>query len=150
MKRLVVILVSSLMFVQFTGCASNEQTGQVTGGLLGGLLGSQVGHGSGRTAAIIVGTIAGAYIGGSIGRSMDETDRLKSTQALESNRTNQPSSWSNPDNGNQYTVTPTRTYTADSGEDCREYTTDAVVDGRAEQVSGTACRQANGTWKAVN
>ena len=150
MKKLVAILVSSLMFVQFGGCASKEQTGQVTGGILGGLLGSQVGDGRGRTAAIIVGTIAGAYIGGSIGRTMDETDRMKSQQALESNRTNQASSWSNPDNGNQYTVTPTRTYTADSGEDCREYTTDAVVDGRAEQVSGTACRQADGSWKAVN
>jgi len=133
------------------GCTNEKQTsGAVVGGVLGGLLGSQVGHGDGRTAAIIVGTVAGAFIGGAIGRSMDETDRMKSQQALESNRTQQASSWSNPDNGNQYTVTPTRTYTADSGQACREYTTEAVVDGKKELLTGTACRQADGTWKAVN
>jgi surface antigen len=109
-----------------------------------------VGKGSGRTAAIIAGTLVGAYIGGSIGKSMDDTDRLKAHQALESNRTNQPTSWTNPDTGNAYTVTPTNTYTASSGDPCREYTTEAVIDGRKEIVTGTACRQPDGTWRASN
>jgi surface antigen len=135
-----------------SGCSNtyqgrNEQAGLVIGGVLGGLLGNQVkGHGPGRTAAVIVGTLAGAYIGGSIGRSMDETDRLRTAAALEGVRTGVPSSWRNPDTGNAYTVTPTRTYETSAGP-CREYTIDASIAGKMEKVYGTACRQADGTWR---
>ena len=131
------------------GCASdgfNEQTGMVIGGALGGLLGNQVGRGSGRTAAIIVGTLAGAAIGGRVGRSMDDTDRMKTALSLENVRTGVNSSWRNPDTGNQYTVTPTRTYSTSSGP-CREYSVEALVDGRRETVYGTACRQPDGSWR---
>ncbi len=134
------------------GCAAdrpNEQAGMVIGGALGGLLGNQVGQGSGRTAAIIVGTLAGAAIGGSVGQSMDQTDRLKTAHSLETVRTGVPSSWRNPDSGNQYTVTPTRTYESTQGP-CREYTVDARVGGRPETIYGTACRQPDGTWRTSN
>lgn len=133
------------------GCATdrlNEQAGMVIGGALGGLLGNQVGKGSGRTAAIIVGTLAGAAIGGAVGRSMDETDRLKTAHSLENVRTGVPSTWRNPDSGNRYTVVPTRTYETNEGP-CREYTVDAVIDGRLEKVYGTACRQPDGTWRTI-
>ncbi|WP_018175741.1 RT0821/Lpp0805 family surface protein [Thioalkalivibrio sp. AKL8] len=134
----------------FGGCAtyqgSQEQAGMVIGGVLGGVLGSQVGSGRGRTAAIIAGTLAGAAIGGSVGQSMDEVDRLKTAQTLESVRTGVPSRWVNPDSGNQYTVVPTRTYETTAGP-CREYTIDAVIGGQTEQVYGTACRQPDGSWR---
>ena len=132
------------------GCATdrfNEQAGMVIGGTLGGLLGNQVGGGSGRTAAIIVGTLAGAAIGGTVGRSMDDTDRMKTALSLENVRTGVNSSWQNPDTGNEYTVTPTRTYNIGS-RPCREYTVDAIVNGRSKEVYGTACRQADGSWRA--
>ena len=136
------------------GCASDqgvhEQTGMIVGGALGGLLGSQVGEGSGKTAAIIVGTLIGTAIGGSIGQSMDETDRLKTSHTLETVRTGVPTSWENPDSGNAYTVTPTRTYYETQGEPCREYTIDATIGGKREEVYGTACRQPDGSWKAQN
>ncbi|MCW8903341.1 RT0821/Lpp0805 family surface protein [Sedimenticola sp.] len=139
-----------LLFL-LTGCEnlSKRDTGTVLGGIAGGILGNQVGGGSGRTAAIIVGTLAGAYIGGSIGQQMDDNDRYRSQQALESNPVNRTSSWRNPDSGNSYQVTPTRTYETASGP-CREYTTEAVIDGRTETVYGTACRQSDGTWQAAN
>ena len=139
-----------LLFL-LTGCEnlSKRDTGTVLGGIAGGILGNQVGGGSGRTAAIIVGTLAGAYIGGSIGQQMDDNDRYRSQQALESNPVNRTSSWRNPDSGNSYQVTPTRTYETASGP-CREYTTEAVIDGRTETVYGTACRQPDGTWQAAN
>ncbi|PLX61224.1 RT0821/Lpp0805 family surface protein [Sedimenticola selenatireducens] len=139
-----------LLFL-LTGCEnlSKRDTGTVLGGIAGGILGNQVGGGSGRTAAIIVGTLAGAYIGGSIGQQMDDNDRYRSQQALESNPINRTSSWRNPDSGNSYQVTPTRTYETTSGP-CREYTTEAVIDGRTETVYGTACRQPDGTWQAAN
>ncbi len=118
----------------------------VIGGIVGGVVGSQVGGGRGRTAATIVGTIAGAAIGGSIGRSMDETDRLKAAHTLETVRTGVSSEWKNPDTGNEYRVTPTRTYETTEGP-CREYTMDARVGGKPETVYGTACRQPDGSWR---
>ena len=136
-----------------SGCASHtgeqERAGMVIGGVLGGLLGTQVGSGQGRTAAIIIGTMAGTAIGGSIGYSMDEVDRLKTSQTLETVRTGVPSSWQNPDTGNTYQVTPTRTYET-AGAPCREYTVDAVVAGKNQKVYGTACRQPDGSWKVNN
>jgi surface antigen len=133
-----------------TAPATQEQSGMVIGGLLGGLLGSQAGQGDGRTAAIILGTVVGSNIGGNVGRSMDETDRLKTAHALETVRTGVPSRWVNPDTRNQYTVVPTRTYDTASGGPCREYTVDAVIGGKREKVVGTACRQADGSWRTVS
>jgi surface antigen len=119
----------------------------VIGGVLGGLLGNQVGgHGPGRTAAVIAGTLAGAAIGGAIGQSMDITDRMNTSAALENVRTGVPTTWRNPDTGNQYTVVPTKTYDSGAGP-CREYTIDAMVGGRKEKVYGTACRQPDGSWR---
>ena len=90
--------------------------------------------------------VAGAAIGGSVGRSMDETDRLKAASTLETVRTGVPSEWTNPDTGYEYTMTPTRTYQTSEGP-CREYTMDATIGGNTEQIHGTACRQADGSWK---
>ena len=144
------VLIGALSIaISISGCATTptqEQTGMVIGGALGGLLGSQVGGGSGRTAAIIVGTLLGASVGGSVGRSMDETDQLKVANTLETVRTGVPAKWHNPDTGNKYTVTPIRTFDSTTGP-CREYTVDANIGGKKETVIGTACRQADGTWK---
>lgn len=145
------ILLASTLSI--TGCASyqgqQEQAGMVIGGVLGGVLGSQVGGGHGRTAAIIAGTMAGAAIGGAVGHSMDEVDRMKTAQTLETVRTGVPAQWHNPDTGNNYSVVPTRTYETSTGP-CREYTIDAVIGGRKEKVYGTACRQADGSWQVQN
>lgn len=142
------ILLSTLLLA---GCesATKQDTGAIMGGILGGVLGNQVGGGKGRTAAIIVGTIAGAYLGGNIGKQMDENDRYRTQRTLESTPINQTSSWRNPDTGTRYEVTPTRTYETSSGP-CREYTTDAIINGNRETVYGTACRQADGSWQASN
>jgi surface antigen len=126
-----------------------EQAGMVLGGVLGGALGSQIGGGEGKTAAIILGTIAGAAIGGSVGKSMAETDRLKTAQALETTRTGNATRWKNPDSGNEYVIVPDRTYTTSSGP-CRDYTMDAIVNGKKEKILGTACRQPDGSWQNKN
>ena len=146
--RLYISVIMSLIVV-LSGCETvqnKEQAGMIIGGILGGVVGSEIGGGDGRTAAIIVGTLIGSSIGGSVGRSMDETDRLKAAHALENVRTGVPSSWVNPDTGNQYTVVPTKTYKTDTGP-CREYTMEAWVGGKKEEVFGTACRQADGSWE---
>lgn len=125
---------------------TKQEVGAVSGAVIGGVVGSTIGGGTGRTVAIIAGTVAGAVIGGKIGSKMDEADKMKAAQALESTPTGQHSTWTNPDTGTKYTMTPTNTYEA-SGTPCRDFTVDANVDGKPEKVSGTACRQSDGSWK---
>jgi surface antigen len=128
-----------------TAPPTQEQAGLVIGGVLGGALGSQVGGGQGRTAATVVGTLICSSVG-AVGRSRDDTDRLKVARTLETARTGVPSQWRNPDTGNQYTVVPTRTYDT-AGTPCREYTVDGMNGGRHQNIVGTACRQADGSWR---
>ena len=146
------LAVTCSLALVLAGCATpptQEQTGMVIGGALGGILGSQVGEGAGRTAAIIVGSLIGASVGGAVGRSMDEQDRMKVANTLETVRTGVPSRWKNPDSNIEYTVTPTRTFDSSAGP-CREYSVDALIGGKMETVTGTACRQADGSWKTQN
>ena len=108
----------------------------VIGGVLGGLLGNPVGgHGTGRTAAVIAGTLVGAAIGGAIGQSMDITDRMNTSAAVENLRTGVPTTWQNPDTGNQYTVEPTKTYETGTGP-CREYTFNPMVGAEVSRSIG--------------
>jgi surface antigen len=142
------IFCCSLVFSACTTNPSQEQSGMVIGGILGGALGSQVGGGHGSTVATVIGTLIGASIGGNVGRSMDEQDRIKVSHTLESVQTGVPSRWRNPDSGNHYTMVPTKTYDT-AGQPCREYTIDGYVGGKKEEIYGTACRQADGSWKTV-
>ncbi|RME33077.1 MAG: glycine zipper 2TM domain-containing protein [Gammaproteobacteria bacterium] len=145
-KTLAIALIAGT--VALTGC-NKEQMGTLGGAAVGGLAGSQIGEGKGKLAATAVGVLAGALIGGSIGKSMDEVDRMKANQALETAPTGKTVSWTNPDSGSQYAVTPTKTYETSSGP-CREYTTEAIIGGKRETIYGTACRQPDGTWQTVN
>lgn len=127
---------------------SNKSTGAVLGGVAGGVAGSQIGKGKGRDVAMVLGTLLGAGIGGAIGQSMDTTDAVETGRALESTTTGNTVAWSNPDTGNEYEVTPTNTFKTSTGQNCREYTTIAKINGQQEKMNGTACRQADGSWKA--
>lgn len=149
MKKISAIVIMGLLAASLTACSTNQDTGTLVGGVAGGLLGSQFGGGGGRIAATIIGAGAGAFIGNRIGHSMDETDRLKAQEALNDNRVGQSSTWKNPDNGNTYTVTPTKTYKKDNTY-CREFTQTATIADKPQQIYGTACRQPDGTWKVVN
>ena len=149
LQTVIYALVLALLLTSCANQGPQEQTGMVVGGILGGILGHQVGDGRGRDVATIFGTLAGAAIGGSIGQSMDELDRMKMNASLETVRTGVSSEWRNPDTQNEYKVTPTRTYETAEGP-CREYTLDATIGGKTEQIYGQACRQADGSWKIIN
>lgn len=143
------LLIVAMVLVGIQGCQNTptrQDTGMVIGGVLGGALGSTIGGGSGQTVATVIGAIAGAAIGGAVGQSMDDADRLKTAHALETVRTGVPAQWVNPDTRNSYTVVPERTY-EQAGTPCREYTVDAVIGGKKEKTFGTACRQADGSWR---
>jgi len=152
MKKFTAVVLSGVLTVSAIGGCANmtkEDQGALLGGVVGAAVGSSVGKGSGRTAAIALGAIAGTMIGSRMGKYMDEQDQMKTAQAFEYNRTGQSTSWQNPDTGYQYDVTPTNTYNNPEGTPCREFTMDADIGGKKEQVYGTACRQADGSWKVV-
>ncbi|NIR29521.1 MAG: hypothetical protein GWN84_09470 [Gammaproteobacteria bacterium] len=138
----------ALAVVLAAGCARKEHAASVIGGTLGGVLGAQIGTGAGRVAAATAGALGGSYLGGEIGRTMDEADRRRVDETLERSPTGRPVAWKNPDTGVAYEVTPTRTYDS-KGMPCREYTTEAWIAGEREVVTGTACRQPDGTWEAI-
>ncbi len=140
---------SLLLAACATTTGPNEDAGMIIGGVLGGILGSQVGDGSGQTAATIAGAMAGMAIGGSVGRSMDELDRMKLATAMETTRTGVATQWQNPDTGYTYAVTPTETTETPQGP-CREFSMDAQIGGRTEQIYGTACREPDGSWRIEN
>jgi surface antigen len=85
-------------------------------------------------------------IGRQIGENMDDVDRMRTARVLNDSRSGTATTWVNPDTGYEYTVTPTRTYEA-SGGPCREFRLDtAVGNSPNEEVYGTACLQADGSW----
>ena len=142
-------LVAAAFLAACSTAPTKQDQGMLIGAIAGGILGHQVGGGSGQVLATMFGTVAGAAIGGSIGRTMDETDMRNASMALENVRTGVPSEWVNPDTGYEYVLTPTNTYDSGTGP-CREYTMDAIIGGRVEQIYGTACRQPDGSWQVVN
>lgn len=129
---------------------SGAQTGAVIGGILGGVLGSNIGKGNGKTLATIAGTLFGAYVGRSVGADMDAGDRRCAGETFDMAQDNQPVEWTNPDTQQSYSVTPQSSYQDQSGQYCRKYTSEVVIDGRRQSREGTACKQASGEWRIVN
>ena len=147
-KPLVAALIATIIFT--SGCAlTREEGGALIGAVVGGVVGNQVGDGRGKNIATAVGIFAGAMAGSSIGKSLDATDAANAQAALEKTPTGQSSSWVNPDSGNAYSVTPTRTYQGATGKYCREYQSSVTIDGKQQRAYGTACRQPDGSWKII-
>lgn len=152
MKKILVACITFLCAVSLVGCESmsKQDMGTITGGVAGGLIGSTVGQGSGQILAIAAGTLAGAFIGNAVGKSMDDNDRMQMNQALEDNAIGQPAYWTNKRSGTAYKITPTKNVTHQGNKFCREYQSTAMIGGKRQQMYGTACRQPDGSWKAVS
>ena len=132
------------------GTCNRQLLGQVLGGATGAALGSTIGKGNGKTAAILGGTIVGVIVGGNIGQSMDRIDQGCVGQVLEHASDGRQVAWTDPNGGARYDVTPDKPYRNQQGQYCRQYLTNAVIDGQKRQISGLACRQQNGVWQMVN
>lgn len=136
-----------------SACANNQDTGLAVGAIAGGILGNQVGGGSGKVAATVAGAVIGGIVGSEIGRSMDEQDRRYAQQAeydaFERGQSGEPVEWRNADNGHYGEVVPSRPYKRNA-MDCRDYTHKVYIDGRAQAMRGTACRNPDGTWTNVS
>ncbi|HSW88914.1 MAG TPA: RT0821/Lpp0805 family surface protein [Candidatus Saccharimonadales bacterium] len=152
MNKLLTNIFVLLLSISLISCSTNTQKentgiGVATGAIAGGLLGSLVGGGTGKAVAIGVGIVAGALVGGAIGHSMDSSDQAHMNNAV---TTGKPATWKNSKTHSTYTVVPSKKYVTVKGNPyCRNYTTTAVIDGKTSTVHGVACRQSDGSWKAV-
>jgi surface antigen len=133
------------------GQTTGETVGSLGGAAGGALLGSQFGSGGGQLAATAIGTLAGALAGRQLGRYVEGNDQQYAANAEEQAVSqNQSITWNNSDTGRRGVVEPVRTYENQNGQTCREYTHTVYIGGRAESARGTACRDADGTWRLVS
>jgi len=148
--------VAALAVLALAGCGpdgpTKADTGTVVGAVAGGIIGNQVGNGTGRVLATVAGAMVGGIVGHSIGQSLDEQDRRLAQEAeyaaLEGGQSDVARPWRNPDNGHYGEVVPGRSYRRDN-YDCRDYKHTVYIDGRPRTMTGTACRNPDGSWRNV-
>ncbi len=155
-RQLIFAATATFIVGSVAGCGpdgpSKADTGTVVGAVAGGIIGNQVGKGTGRVLATAAGAFVGGVVGHEIGRSMDEQDRMLAQraeyEALERGPSGVTRPWRNPENGHYGEVVPSRAYKR-AGNDCRDYTHTVYIDGRPRTMRGTACRNADGSWRSV-
>ncbi|MEW6219760.1 MAG: glycine zipper domain-containing protein [Thermodesulfobacteriota bacterium] len=127
------------------GCTpTKSQMGAAGGSVAGALIGQAIGRNTGGT---LIGAAVGGMLGYIVGNEMDKYDQKQVTRVYESAPSGQPASWTNPDTGKQYTMTPRAAYQdSRTSQVCREAEIEATIDGRKEKVLSTACRDAAGNW----
>ena len=98
------------------------------------------------------GTVVGGIVGNEIGRQLDVRDRQLAQQAemdaWERGPPGRPVRWRNPDNG-RYGEVVAEDYYDRGGVRCRDFIHRVWIDGRPQQMRGTACRNPDGTWSQV-
>jgi surface antigen len=136
-----------------TACETKQDTGTLTGAVVGGIIGNQFGKGSGKVAATFAGAVIGGIVGNSIGARLDARDRELARQAeydaWERGPPGRPVRWRNPDNG-RYGEIVAEGYYERHGARCRDFVHRVWIDGRPQQMRGTACRNPDGTWTQVS
>lgn len=129
---------------------SRQEGGTVVGAVAGGIIGNQFGSGAGRVLATAAGVVVGGLIGSSIGKDMDEQDRRYALEAeYRALEDDDEEEWHNEKSGHRGRIKTRRSY-RNAGLTCREYEHTVYIDDRPQTMVGKACRQGDGTWKAVS
>src|SRR5271170_3369683 len=153
-KRLMAI---ALIGTGVADCSANsgpkEAGGTAAGAVAGGVIGNAIGGSAGnRLAGTVIGAAVGGFLGNRIGAALDDEDKRRAyaaqMQALETGPSGAPVAWRNPESGRYGNVVPGPVYQANGGS-CRQYTHTVYIDGQPQTGRGTACRNPDGTWTAV-
>jgi surface antigen len=151
MRSFVLVLLAPLALA-LPGCETKQDTGTVVGAIAGGVIGNQFGKGAGKAVATVAGAMVGGIVGNEIGRQLDVRDRQLAQQAemdaWERGPPGRPVRWRNPDNG-RYGEVVAEDYYERGGARCRDFIHRVWIDGRPQQMRGTACRNPDGTWTQV-
>jgi surface antigen len=154
--------------VALTACAEMDMqnaniggiAGAVVGGLAGGMVGAEFGGGLGQTLFMGAGALVGAGVGYEAGTLLYPSDQAaydnNARLALNHSTNGSVSQWSNPETGNGGIFTPTNAYVTADGRSCRGYRAtlalkkEGAETGVIAHQDGTACQQADGSWRSVN
>jgi len=130
---------------------SKQSLGSVAGTLSGGLIGSS--KAEAKPANPAAQPLLEAWAGTAVGARLDEADRRLAAdaefEALESTAAGASREWRNPATGHRGSVTPGPAYSVNQYT-CRDYVDQITVDGKAETVRATACRQPDGSWRPIS
>jgi surface antigen len=152
-----IVIAAAVLGASLAACTANsgprEAGGTAAGAVAGGVIGNVIGGNSGdRLAGTVIGAAVGGLVGNRIGAALDDEDRRRAyaaqMQALEAGPSGAPVAWRNPDDGRYGNVVPGPAYQA-NGATCRQYTETIYIDGNPQIARGTACRNRDGTWTAV-
>ncbi len=153
-----VVIQGLILATSLAACSANsgpkEVGGTAAGALAGGLIGNAIGGSAGnRMAGTLIGATIGGIFGNRIGAALDDEDKRRAyaaqMQALETGPSGAPVAWRNPDDGRYGNVVPGPAYQA-NGATCRQFTHTIYIDRTPQTQRGTACRNPDGTWTAVN
>ncbi|WP_457577642.1 glycine zipper domain-containing protein [Desulfomarina sp.] len=151
MNKITLILLSFLV-ISLSSCGDQFSQGQ-NGAVMGAAAGAIIGQAIGRDKeATLIGAAVGTMLGYIMGNEMDKFDRQELNQAYEFGKSGQTTTWTNPDSGNNYKITPQPVYTIATKPDrlCRMAEIVATIDGKTEKTYTTACRNAAGQWELQN
>lgn len=141
MRKILIVALMACFLAVGVGCANKAQQGATTGALAGAAIGALTFNNKLLGAA--VGAGVGAMVGYIIGNEWDKHDEQQVQQTLESGKSGQPTSWTNPDTGASYSATPSPAYTQDS----RVYRDVTIKDEKSgEEVKAQAWRDDQGVW----
>jgi hypothetical protein len=82
-------------------------------------------------------------------KEMDRYDREQVNHVFERGLSGRTSSWTNPDRGNRYRITPLPALQTIGNSVCRKAKMEAMLNGndQLETISTKACRANNGRWR---
>jgi len=134
--------------------------GAVVGTLAGGYAGAEFGGGLGQTLFIAAGSMIGAGVGYETGTILYPSDQAaydnNARMALNTSANGKVSDWANPETGNSGIFTPTQTFVTGDGRSCRNYRSTLALKTKGDDTGviahqeGTACQQADGSWRSLN
>lgn len=141
------------------GCAqggggwTKQDTGTALGAVAGAAAGAAIGGKDDWWWAAGLGALAGGVVGNQVGAYLDRQDQQTSYQnanyALNNVPDGQSAKWTNPEKQTAGYTKPVETIQTASGQTCRQFETGVTAQGQSTSGTGTACRQADGTWKIV-
>jgi len=152
MKKLLTIAVAAFACcIALPVCAGDASLiGAATGAAIGGVLGSQIlRHGPGQILTTAAGIGTGATVGDAAGRSFDQSTRAPVANAPL--YTDSPSLQFTSAAPNYVAPpAPPPTYIDEEAQTyCRPYSRLVNLKGSAYETYGTACLQADGSWRIM-
>ena len=148
-----IIAASTLaLLVAVAGCTvvdfgPDTQDGPITGGLVS----TPPSPSNQKIVVSVTGASLGALLSSQAKKTLNKRDREKIDNAAErSFRDGERVEWRNDKTGRKGAIQPGKPYRTTSGDLCRDFTNTIRYQDREDIVTGTACKNENGSWQIVN